>query len=115
MVSGRGKRGSTKDVLCEIEGVFVMKESVKYGFLSIVGGMLSSVVMFTTIIHSEQEQPEYITEAMYEYAETYCKERGYTQILHHSTDEDVMTSLMCIKTAKNGMRYGEEIEWRMFK
>ena len=92
-----------------------MKDSVKYGFLSIVGGMLSSVVMLTTITASEQEQPEYITEDMYEYAESYCKERGYTQILHGSNKEDVMTSLMCIKTAQNGMRYGEEIEWRMLK
>jgi putative hemolysin len=92
-----------------------MKDSVKYGFLSIVGGMVSSVVMLTTITSSEQEQTEYITEAMYKYAESYCAEQGYTQILHESTEEDVMTSLMCIKTAKNGMRYGEEIEWRMFK
>ena len=92
-----------------------MKDSVKYGFLSIVGGMASATLMLTTITPSEQEQQEYITEAMYEYAESYCKERGYTQILHESNKEDVMTSLMCIKTAQNGMRYGEEIAWRVTK
>lgn len=91
-----------------------MKDSVKYGFLGIVGGMIGAILMLGVVTPSTEEHPAFISKSMHEYAVKYCEKKGYTQMYEEFNDDGVMISTSCAVPI-NDNYLAEEIDWGMFQ